>query len=76
MIQTKAFQITGAQTIHCEGCEHRIGNALRRFDGVHDVRASATTQQVEVRFDPEQVGAEQLREKLEQLGYAVEGARK
>ncbi len=73
MTQTTDFIVTGEQPIHCASCEQRIGNALRRIDGVQDVRASAATQQVEVHFDPRRVGAAQLRGKLEQLGYQVEG---
>jgi copper chaperone CopZ len=37
------------------------------------VKASAATQQVLVTVDPAQVGAEQVRAKLEQLGYQVTG---
>ena len=69
--QTIAFTVTGEQTIHCSGCEQRIGNALRRLPGIEEVRASYRTQQVQVTLDPARVGPEQVRAKLEQLGYAV-----
>ena len=72
MRQTIDFTVIGEQTIHCASCEQRIGKALRRLDGVRDARASAATQQVEVYFDPSQVGAEELRAKLRQIGYEVE----
>lgn len=71
MSGTANFIVTGEQQIHYEGCEQRIGNALRRLQGVQDVRASAQTQQVVVTFDPAEVGREQVRAKLEQLGYEV-----
>ena len=73
MTETIDFTVTGEQTIHCASCEQRIGKALRRLDGVQDVRASARTQRVEVRFDAQQVQADQLRAKLEQLGYEIAG---
>ena len=70
---TIEFIVTGEQTIHCPSCEQRIGKALRRLDGVQDVRASASTQQVEVHFDPRRVRSDQLRSRLAQIGYDVEG---
>ena len=57
--------------MHCAGCEQRVGNALRRLAGVKDVHANAGTQQVVVTFDPAQVNPEQVRAKLEQIGYQV-----
>jgi copper chaperone CopZ len=69
MPQTLEFVVTGEEKMHCDGCEQRVSKALRRLPGVQDVRASAVTQQVLVTIDPSQVGAEQVRAKLEQLGY-------
>jgi copper chaperone CopZ len=59
----------GCGEMYCAGCEQRLSNALRRLPGVQEVQASATTQRVQVTVDPSQVGAEQVRAKLEQLGY-------
>lgn len=71
MLHTIDFMVTGAQKIHCEGCEQRIGTALRRLPGIQEVQASAHTQQVVVTIDPTQVSSDQVRAKLEQLGYQV-----
>ena len=71
MAQTLEFMVTGEDKMHCAGCEQRVSNALRRLPGVQEVRASAATQQVLVTIDPAQVGSEQVRAKLEQLGYKV-----
>ena len=76
MRRTIDFTVTGEQTIHCASCEQRIGNALRRLPGIQNVQASARTQAVQVTIDPTQVGSEQIRAKLEQLGYDVLPARK
>ncbi|MGI9050483.1 MAG: heavy-metal-associated domain-containing protein [Rubrobacteraceae bacterium] len=74
MTRTARFTVTGEQTIHCEGCEQRIGRALKRLDGVEEVRAGAESQRVAVEFDPEKIGPEEMRERLDLLGYeAVEG---
>lgn len=69
--QTLEFVVVGEEKIHCAGCESRIGAALRRLSGVHEVRASAENQRVSVTFEPTQVAQDQLRAKLEQLGYQV-----
>ncbi len=65
------FKVTGEQKIHCAGCEQRISNALKRLDGIQDVQASLQTQQVAVKIDPARVNPEQVRSRLEQLGYEV-----
>jgi copper chaperone CopZ len=71
MARTLNLTVSGEQKIHCAGCEERIGNALRRLPGIQDVQASADTQKVVVTFDPGTVSADQVRTKLEQLGYRV-----
>ncbi len=73
MADTAEFVVTGEQKIHCEGCEQRIGRALRRLSGVRSVEASAESQRVVVEMDPEQIGPEQVRERLDLLGYGVTG---
>ncbi len=72
--ETLNYTVTGEPTIHCAGCEQRIGNALRRLPGIRAVQASHRTQQVRVTIDPAQVGADQVQGKLEQLGYQVRTA--
>ena len=71
MTRTVDFPVIGTQPIHCAGCEERIRNALQRLPGVHTVLASSHSQQVAVTFEPAQVSPEQIRAKLEQLGYQV-----
>ena len=70
------YTVIGEQKINCTGCEQRIDNALRRLNGIQEVKASAQNQRVEVAYDPAQTDAEQVRARLEKLGYDVkpEGA--
>lgn len=65
------FRVTGDERIHCSSCEMRVGFALRRLPGVRDVRASAEIQLIAVTIDPEDVGPEQVRARLRELGYEV-----
>ncbi len=71
MTQTLDFTVTGEQTIHCNACEERITKALHRVPGIQEVQASSQTQHVVVTINPERANAEQVRAKLEQMGYQV-----
>jgi copper chaperone CopZ len=69
------FKVTGEAKIHCASCEQRIDRGLRRLDGVRDVKASFQTQEVTVTTDDAKISPDQVRARLEQLGYeaAAEG---
>ena len=71
MTKTMNFSVTGDQQIHCEGCEQRIGRALERLDGVQTVEANAQNQRIVIETDTAQTGPDQLRERLDLLGYDV-----
>ena len=66
------LQITGEQRMHCAGCEGRIAYALGRLPGVQGVIASTSTQRISVTVDPDRVTLEQIRQKLDELGYETE----
>ncbi len=68
---TVTFSVTGDQQIHCDGCEQRISQALERLKGVTSVEASAHSQRIVVETNPAQSGLDQLRERLDLLGYDV-----
>ncbi|MBI3971558.1 MAG: heavy-metal-associated domain-containing protein [Chloroflexi bacterium] len=70
--RTLTFTVTGEEKIHCAGCEQRITRALLRLHGVQSVHASAQNQEVLAMVDPTQVGPDQVRAKLRQLGYKAE----
>ncbi len=72
MTDTIEFTVVGKDKIHCEGCEQRIGKALKRLPGVEGVEASAESQRVVATIDTDQVGADEVRDRLEFLGYEVE----
>ena len=57
--------------IHCQGCETRIQSVLARIPGVKEVKASRKTQMVELALDHEVVSVQEVKEKLEDLGYNV-----
>ncbi len=55
----------------CTGCEQRIGSALRRLDGVHDVTADHRSGAVVVHYEPAAVQRETITERLAVAGYQV-----
>jgi copper chaperone len=65
----KTFKVVGDQKIHCASCEQRIDIALHRLEGVQEVEASFRTQEVTVEIDDSKLTPDQVRAKLEQLGY-------
>jgi copper chaperone CopZ len=71
MAQTMDVLVVGEDTIHCAGCERRVGNVIRRLTGIQDVRASAQTQHAPVTVDPEQVGPGAVRARLADRGDEV-----
>jgi copper chaperone len=60
------------QGMSCTGCEHRIGNTLRRIEGVRDAEADHITGRVLVRVGPG-VGSETLAARIITAGYTVTG---
>lgn len=71
MTKQVLYRVIGDEKMHCEGCETRVSNALRRLDGVHDVKANANEQSISVSFNTDEVSPEQLESRLDQLGYKV-----
>ena len=61
------FKVEGMM---CSGCENRVQNALKEFDGVEDVKASHTDKKVKVILNQD-VSEDLLKEKIEDLGYEV-----
>ncbi|MDJ0457973.1 heavy metal-associated domain-containing protein [Arthrobacter sp. NQ7] len=57
----------------CTGCEQRIGNTLRRVEGVRETTADHTTGRVRVHVGPG-VEAGVLAAKITAAGYTVKGS--
>lgn len=65
--ETLVLQVEG---MSCTGCEQRIGNTLRRVDGVREVTADHTTGRVDVRVD-QSVAPATLASRIAKAGYRV-----
>ncbi len=55
----------------CEGCAEKIGEALRALPGIREVKPKLAQKQVYVRYEPERVRAQDLREALAAAGFAA-----
>jgi copper chaperone CopZ len=53
----------------CHHCEVRLTTALLRVPGVKDAHASANDSEVQIVFDIDKAGIEQLREAINDCGY-------
>ena len=56
----------------CTGCENRVQNALKEVNGVEDVKADYTTGYVTIKAK-EDVSENDIKEKIEDIGYDVVG---
>ncbi len=55
----------------CEGCAEKIGSALSSLPGVREVKSKVPQKRVRVRYEPSRLRAQQLRQALEQAGFAA-----
>ncbi len=69
--KTITLRVKGAQKIHCASCENSIQRALAMLPGVKSVKADHRAQWVDVNIDSELTGLDQLKGKLDWMGYSV-----
>lgn len=69
MLRSITFQVVGDQPLVCETCEGRVERVLRALQGVSHVRARASTQRVEVLFDPALLEPEAIAGRIREAGY-------
>lgn len=69
-VVTRTFNVA---EIHCASCENTIRTALSRLDGVSVVVPSSATNEVKVSFDSAKVTEEQIRERLDEVGFSPVG---
>lgn len=64
--QTTTYPVRG---FHCSGCADNLGKSLRRLEGVITADADFDAGQVEIRFDPERLSDDDLREGIRTAGF-------
>ena len=63
---TTTFRIRG---FHCSGCSDNLGKALARMEGVIRAVGDFDEATVEVRFDPDRICEDDLREQIRASGF-------
>ena len=71
-LKSAAFRVIGDQKLHCVSCEQRVVRILTSLTGIQQVRADASSQHIEVLFDPAKLEESAIAERLGQLGYTTE----
>jgi copper chaperone CopZ len=66
---TAMDKIMGIKGFHCSGCANNLSKSLANLEGVIKAQADFDTAQVEVRFDPERVTEEDLRDQVRATGF-------
>ncbi len=66
LVVTTTFKVA---EIHCANCENTIRTALSRMPGVIGVVPSADTGDVKVSFDDTQLGEDDVRTRLADIGF-------
>lgn len=74
MFKSVALRVVGDQKLHCVSCEQRVTRVLENLKGVSQVRADASSQRIDILFDPEQLVGSALNACLDRLGYVTEPA--
>lgn len=61
--------------LKCQGCTRLVRKALKQLPGVLDVVAVESMHLTSVLYDKDRVGAETVRQRIEQFGFTTEPLR-
>lgn len=64
-------EIIGIEGMHCASCVSAIENALRKRDGVSEVKVNLSTERAYIEFDEKIVKRNELEKIIEETGYKV-----
>ncbi|MEF3307276.1 heavy metal translocating P-type ATPase [Paenibacillus sp. GYB003] len=67
-LERSTFKVTG---MTCAACAARIEKSLSRMDGIDNVAVNLALERMSVAFDARIIGAEQIGDKVRQLGYGM-----
>lgn len=66
----KTYQL---ETLACPGCAMKIEKAVKKTEGVTEGEVLFNSSKVKVTYDENVVTSEQIKEKIQKLGYSVTG---
>ena len=68
-VENTTFAVSG---MTCTSCEDHVRHGVSSLNGVIDVTADYATGKVAVRFDRNKLGAEEIRQAIDETGYKLE----
>ncbi len=71
-MSTKMFQL---ETVSCPSCIAKIEGMLKRTQGIVESEVLFNTSRVKVNFDEKVIASEEIKNKIDGLGYKVLGER-
>lgn len=71
MIELAVGKTLEVRGMTCRGCENAVRNALRRLGGVIKAEPDHRADRVDVRFDPDRVSEEDVKDRIRSAGYDV-----
>jgi copper chaperone CopZ len=66
---TATEKTMGIKGFHCSGCANNLSKSLASLEGVIKAQADFDSAQVKVRFDPERVTEEDVRDQIRATGF-------
>ncbi len=69
MLKSITLQVVGDDRLHCEGCEERVEQALKKVPGVSQIRARSSNQRIQILFDPGVLDANAIAARVATVGY-------
>lgn len=64
-------EVVAVRGMHCAGCERTVSRAVWGLPGVERADADFVAEEVEVTFDPAQVGLDQIRAAVRDAGFSA-----
>lgn len=75
-IKPKSETVTIKTSAICNSCKNRIEKALKATEGVENVMLNLDNKKVKVKFNPEKVSAEKIREVIANTGYNADDVKR
>lgn len=64
-------QVVEVRGMHCGGCERTVREAVSALSGVERAAADFVAEEIEVTFDPGQVGLDEVRAAVRSAGFSA-----
>jgi copper chaperone CopZ len=65
--------ITIKSSLECKACKDKIENGLKKISGILGVEATVSDKTVKVKYNPDKITPEKIRQEIVKLGYDADG---